>query len=107
MKTLTVDEAMLTAYFTSQNFLFKSKQSIANLAKYYNELRAEIAANGKSKHPDSWSLEHENKLSPQELPDYWKHLRSLGLEPKKDRVGKTVDWVTNAYGEFGRSPFLA
>lgn len=51
VKLIRFDEALLDHYFTSENFLFKGKQSIANLVRYYNELRAEMAAPPKSKYP--------------------------------------------------------
>ncbi|MES2651282.1 MAG: hypothetical protein V4663_06050 [Bacteroidota bacterium] len=93
IKNLKLDEAILFYYFTSQNFLFKSKYSISNLTKYYNELIAEIANTGKGKHPDQWSLEYENKLDQQGRSEYWAHLRSKGLIAKKDRLGRTIDWI--------------
>lgn len=94
IKLIKIEDALLTAYFTSQNFLFKNKYSIANLTKYYNELLAEIATAGKPKHPNSYSKAYEAKLPVSEISGYWIHLRSLGLQPKKDRVGNTIDWVS-------------
>lgn len=93
MKGLKITYDLLVFYFASENFLFKNKYSIGNLTKYYNELCVEFANAGKSKHPNSWSLEYENKLKGKELSDYWAHLRSLGLKPKKGRMGETIDWV--------------
>lgn len=94
MKEIKVDEEMLNHYFfTSTNFIFLNKYSIANLVKYYNELKAEIASLGKSSHPSHYSKEYETKLQPGEVAGYWAHLRSLGLKPKKNRVGVTIDWV--------------
>jgi hypothetical protein len=88
-----VNDPILTAYFTSENFLFKNRHSIGNLVKYYNELLAEMAAGNASKHPDNWSKAYEDKLKKEELPEYYKHLRSLGLQVKKDRLGNTIDWL--------------
>lgn len=93
IKLIKVTDALLTAYFTSQNFLFKNKYSIANLVKYYNELLAEIATAGKPKHPNHYDKAYQAKLPVTEVAAYWAHLRSLGLQPKKDKVGNTIDWV--------------
>lgn len=93
IKLLNVDDALLKHYFTSQNFLFKNKYSIANLSKYYNELLAEIATAGKSQYPNHYDKAYEAKLPLSQISGYWLHLRSLGLEPKKDRLGNTVNWV--------------
>lgn len=93
IKLLNVDDALLKHYFTSQNFLFKNKYSIANLCKYYNELLAEIATQGKSQYPNHYDKAYEAKLPLSQISGYWLHLRSLGLKPKKDRLGNTVDWV--------------
>lgn len=94
IKHLDINRDLLLHYFTSQNFLFKGKHAIGNLARYYNELRAEIAGATKSKFPDVWSEAYENKLATnQERSAFWAHLRSLGLHPKKDRTGRTLEWV--------------
>jgi hypothetical protein len=95
IKLIKLTDIMLTAYFESQNFMFKGRHSISNLVKYYNELLAEIAANGKSKHPDTFIKAYQDKLSQKALPEYWNHLRSLGFMPKKDRLGNVTDWVKN------------
>jgi len=87
-------DELLIHYFNSDNFLFKGKHTIANLTKYYNELVVEFNKNGSGKHPDQWIEAYENKLKSQiELSEYWAHLRSLGFEPKKNQVGKTIDWI--------------
>ncbi len=94
IKLLDLDEDLLLFYFKSSNFLFEHKHSISNLAKYYNELRADQAglnAAKKIKHPSTYSVAHENSLTTDQVLEYWKHLRSLGLRPVKDR-GKTVAW---------------
>ncbi|MGY3054365.1 hypothetical protein ACVWYG_002572 [Pedobacter sp. UYEF25] len=93
IKSIKIDEALLKVYFESETFIFKSKQSIANLAKYYNELRAEIAAGGKGKYPNNYSAEFIKKLPMDQWGGYWEHLRSLGLSPVKDRTGNTTDWI--------------
>lgn len=99
IKLVPVDEKNLDSYFSSQAFEIagkdgKGKHSISNYVDNYNLLMQEIASSGKSKHIDYWSEPYENKLkNHQEVSEYWAYLRSLGLEPKKDRLGKTLDWV--------------
>lgn len=93
IKGIKVDEQILTHYFQSHSWIFHKKWSISNLVRYYNELMQEIATKDKPLHPNSWSQDYAAKLSPSELSDYWRHLRGLGLKPKTDRHGNTVDWV--------------
>jgi hypothetical protein len=95
IKLIKADEDILVFYFGSSNFLFRGKHSISNLVKYYNELLADIAAGAKPKvkYPDHFDQAFQNKLTSKECPAYWNHLRSLGLMPKKDRVGNTIDWI--------------
>lgn len=93
MKQIKVTQAILLHYFTSTNFIFKGKYSINNLRKYWNELLAEMAATDKPRHPDHYSAEYVKKIDQAQWPSYWAYLRSLGLQPKKDRTGNTIDWV--------------
>jgi hypothetical protein len=44
IKLVEMPASLLEHYFKSDNFLFKSKQSIGNYVRYYNELRAEAGA---------------------------------------------------------------
>jgi hypothetical protein len=92
IKLVKLDEAMLDHYFQSDNFLFRGKHSISNLVKYFNELRAECAA-PKHKYPDYFEKTFQDKLKQGEEKFYWAHLRSIGLEPQKDRFGIVTDWV--------------
>jgi len=97
IKLFSVTEDILDHYFTSDNFLFKHKYSIANLAKYYNELILDmqvvkIGAHMKL-HPNSWNAQYAKNLSGAELSSYYQHLLSLGLESKKDRFGNVIDFV--------------
>lgn len=93
IKHIKIDQELLLHYFTSDNFLFKGKYSIGNLVKYYNELLAEMAKGNKGKYPNYWKEDFENKLTNTERNEYWAHLRSLGLEAKKDKMGKTIEWI--------------
>lgn len=43
--------------------------------------------------PDYFSKKFQDTLQGQDLSDYWKHLRSLELSPKKDLLGNTIDWI--------------
>jgi len=92
VKLVKFDELMLDVYFTSQSFSFKDKHCIHNLVKFYNELRAEVAAGIKSKYPAHFDRDYFNKLPAGEQKMYLSHLTSLGLVPKQVR-GVTVDWV--------------
>lgn len=92
IKQINPTEEQLHAYFRSENFLFKGKQSIANLVKYWNEFRADQAGQGASKFPNDWQPELIKKLSPQETVQYYKHLRDLGLQPIKSGTGQIVSF---------------
>ncbi len=92
IKLLGISEELLNRYFGSENFLFKGKHSIGNLARYYNELRAEISAPAGKKYPNHYSRDYEKKLSSPELSEYWAHLRNLKMTPVKNIQGKIVDW---------------
>lgn len=94
IREFRISDELLEHYFRTDHFLFKGKHSISNLTKYYNELVLDMKNGAKGKHPDQWSEAYEAKLkTQQEVNEYWAHLRSLGLTPKKDRLGKTVDWI--------------
>lgn len=90
IKQINPTEEQLHAYFRSENFLFKGKQSIANLVKYWNEFRADLAGQGKSKFPDEWNADLVRKLTPQETVNYYSHLRGLGLKAVKSEAGQVV-----------------
>lgn len=92
IKQINPTEEQLHAYFRSENFLFKGKQSIANLVKYWNEFRADQAGQGASKFPDEWNPDLIKKLSPQETVNYYKHLRSIGLTAIKSGTGQVIGW---------------
>ncbi|WP_336834395.1 hypothetical protein [Sphingobacterium siyangense] len=93
ISSIKITEEILKHYFESENFLFKGKHSISNLVRYYNELLLEISKKGNVGFPNTWSKDYADKLSPADLSLYWKHLRGLGLHPKRDRLGNTIDWV--------------
>ncbi|MEO7212641.1 hypothetical protein [Mucilaginibacter sp.] len=93
IKLITIDEPMLVAYFTSENFIFKNKHSVSNLVRYYNELRAEIAKSSKPAHPDYWSDKHASKLDGKARAAYIGHLHSIGLKPVYLLNGDVKDWV--------------
>tara|TARA_R110002020_G_scaffold17507_3_gene61410 strand:+ start:1307 stop:1888 length:582 start_codon:yes stop_codon:yes gene_type:complete len=90
IKQINPTEEQLHAYFRSENFLFKGKQSISNLVKYWNEFRADLAGQGKSKFPDEWNADLIKKLTPQDTIHYYSHLRSLGLKAVKSEAGQVV-----------------
>lgn len=93
IKQIDPSEELLHFYFRSENFLFKGKQSIANLVKYWNELRADFAGKGSgTTFPNEWQPDLIKKLSPQETVHYYAHLRSLGMEMIKSQTGQVVGW---------------
>jgi hypothetical protein len=101
IKLVDFDAPLLRFYLKSDNFLFKGKQSVSNLVRYINELKAAFTAGPpapKSPHPDHYSPQYEKTLTGKATSDYWQHLRSLGLVPKKDRFGNTTDWIKGPGG---------
>ncbi|MEO8589440.1 MAG: hypothetical protein ABI432_08740 [Flavobacteriales bacterium] len=100
MKNIVVSEALLRFYMDDQNmpdnsttWLFRGKQSIGNLVKYFNQVRASMVAPIASKHPNVWSREHLNKLDGPGISDYHRHLKSLGLVAKTARDGSVLDYI--------------
>lgn len=45
-----------------------------------------------SEYPNHWNQKFEDTLNGSKVSEYWKHLRSLGLKPDKDRFNKTIGW---------------
>lgn len=90
IKQINPSEELLHYYFRSENFLFKGKQSISNLVKYWNELRADFAGQGKKQFPDDWQPELLKKLTPQDTIHYYSHLRALGMKEIKTEAGQIV-----------------
>lgn len=93
IKTVEVNEELLITYFTSNNFLFKQKWSVANYVKYYNELRNDTYGAKLPQFPNAYNKQFANKLTTPELNQYYAHLRSLGLVAKKDAVGNLIDFI--------------
>jgi hypothetical protein len=92
IKQINPTEEQLHAYFRSENFLFKGKQSISNLVKYWNEFRADLAGQGSGKFPNEWNSDLVRKLSPQETINYYTHLRGLGMKAIKTEAGQVVGY---------------
>jgi len=99
IKLVPVDAERLDRYFNSTAFEIvgkdgKGKHSISNYVDNFNQLEQEIHAPVKSKHPDFWNEKYEIGLkTQQEVNEYWAHLRSKNLAPKKDPVGRTIEWI--------------
>lgn len=93
IEKVKVTYEILDTYFKSTDFLIKGKHSVQNFVKNYNLVLREHKGVNKGKFPNYYDPELTKKLSLMELPAYWAHLRSLGLEQKKDRVGNILDWV--------------
>jgi hypothetical protein len=100
MKTLSINEELLTFYLDDKalpenatTWLFRGKQSIANLVKYQNEVRAAMAKPSDSRFPDHYSAEFERKLDGPGITEYRKHLMGLGLVPKRARDNTIIDFI--------------
>jgi hypothetical protein len=93
IEKVKVSYEILDTYFKSEDFLIRGKHSVQNFVKNYNLVMREHKTPNKGKYPNYYSEPFANKLPLTELPKYWQHLTSLGLEPKKDRLGNTTDWV--------------
>ena len=92
IKHVDITEQLLHHYFRSENFLWKGKYSIANLVKYYNELRADMVQGGKPRHPDEWDKAYFARLPVDQHADYFRHLREQGLKAIKAANGSILDW---------------
>jgi hypothetical protein len=100
---LKVTEPVLLYYFdeesmpeNSTTWLWRGKQSVPNLCRYYNEVRASMvapAAPTGAKHPNQWSPEYFKKLDGAGITSYMQHLKSLGLVPKRGRDGSILEFV--------------
>lgn len=49
--------------------------------------------NSENGFPNNYSPKFEATLSDVDKPKYWKHLRGLGFQPKKDNQQRVIDWV--------------
>lgn len=105
MKALAITEELLNYYLNDdklpQNattWLFRGKQSIANLVKYQNEVRTSMAQGAPSRFPNAYSADYERKLDGPGITEYRKHLASLGLVPKRARDGSILDYVKADHG---------
>lgn len=87
--------ALLTSYFTCTEYWATTNHyDLGTYIREINKVR-DLAANGmhkKSRWPDGFKPELVSKLQPQELTEYYTHLRSLGLSPKKDAQGRIIKW---------------
>lgn len=87
-----ITEPLLKAYFESAEW-WAAQKSLTGYMTHYNEVRRVSVQGTGRKWPNGWDKIFEQKLSPPELTEYWRHLRSIGLEPKKNAVGNTIDWI--------------
>lgn len=92
LKDVEVTDDLMKAYFACDEWWSKPK-SISNYAKNFNTLKGWMKSPNPGNHPDSWNEEYSRKLDAQGLMAYREHLWGLGLIPKKDSTGKTIDWV--------------
>ena len=84
---------LLKVYFECKEWWCDVK-NITNYCKNINQIMvllknpSSTQAASKRKYLEYWSREYELKLTPQELTEYWEHLRSLGWTSKTDGTGK-------------------
>jgi len=85
-------ENLLQVYFDSNNFLFKNKYSISNIAKYWNELRVEALGEPVSNFPIPYSQAYFKTLDLNGQRAYWTALRAAGYTyvAASNREGKWV-----------------
>lgn len=101
MKQMAITEPLLRYYLDdhraanagSAGWLWKGKQSIANLSRYWNEVRTTMVAPEPSRHPNLWDRAHLAKLDAAGITEYHRHLKSIGLIPKHHRDGSVLDYV--------------
>lgn len=101
MKNMPITEALLRYYLDdakaakagATGWLWKGKQSVANLQRYWNEVRTSMVAPEPSKHPDHWDKAHYMRLDGQGISEYMRHLKAKGLVAKKHRDGSILDFV--------------
>ncbi|MCG9911864.1 MAG: hypothetical protein MH137_11235 [Flavobacteriales bacterium] len=92
IKGAEVTEPLLKVYFETTEWWAKTK-SVTNYYKNLNEIRRIAAVGNNPKFPNGWDKSFAAKLTPQQLPEYFRHLREIGLEPKKNPLGHTIDWI--------------
>lgn len=82
LKTVTVTNVLLDAYFTNDNYPLNTTKSMADYVRHYNTIR-DLAANGrpvKRVFPDVYDREYERRIGDDvvKLQAYWQHLRNIG-----------------------------
>jgi hypothetical protein len=82
LKNVTVNEALLDAYFKHVNYPLNGTKSMADYIRHYNTVR-DLAANGvqaKNSFPMVYDKAYEKTISEDvaKLQRYWAHLRTLG-----------------------------
>lgn len=91
---VSVDEKLMELYFSNTEWWGKQPKSIANFVKNYNALNQLLNVGKKKKFPSRYDRLFESKLKGEDLPEYWRYLRSLGYRPKKNKVtGQVIEWV--------------
>jgi hypothetical protein len=95
LKNVKVSEEMVTAFMDCPEW-WANPKSVGNYVARQNELAAWMAVKPETvptkNWPEEWSESYEAKLSGPELSAWWQHLRSQGLRPVKNRLGKVIKW---------------
>lgn len=92
-----ITPALLAAYFNCQEYWATTNHyDLGTYIREINKVR-DLAANGvvkreKSRWPDTFNPQLLHKLQPQEVQEYYAHLRSKGLKPIKDQQGRIIKW---------------
>lgn len=92
IKGAEVTEPLLKVYFETTEWWAKTK-SVTNYFKNLNEIRRIALVGGSPKYPNSWDKTYASRLSPQQLTEYFAHMRSIGLTQKKNKFGEVIDWI--------------
>lgn len=95
LKTVTVNNQLLDAYFTNINYPLNSSKSMADYVRHYNTIR-DFATNGKPVKrlfPDVYDRMYEKTIGDDvvKLQAYWQHLRDIGWH-KQDGI-----WVKKQF----------
>lgn len=77
---------------TPTTWLFRGKQSVNNLLRYWNEVNAAMLAPPPSRFPNTWDPKIAQRLTGPELSGYYAHLRGLGLKPIHWHDGTIRTW---------------
>lgn len=95
-------EKQMRGFFECNLYFAKGLETVTSFVNNFSGVMNYINSNHikgtkesepvQSKYPNHWSYEFEQSLPTAEMPKYWAHLRSLGLQAIKNQFGKTDRW---------------